>query len=131
LSAKRRPDSGGELKNFYFFITNLIIAIFIAGSVYADTTYVIKRGDNPSRLAKKFKVSPLEIIKANNLNPDRLKPGTKITIPSRKRKTPSKDKLVQTNGDELRNRIQNSLTTWPVISGGFFLHVVKGRYFHL
>ena len=117
------------MKNFYFFITNLIIAIFIAGSVYADTTYVIKRGDNPSRLAKKFKVSPLEIIKANNLNPDRLKPGTKITIPSKKRKTPSKDKLVQTNGDELKKEqdTRNSPDNiQPVIhQEDSSLHVVK------
>ncbi len=117
------------MKNFYFFIANLIIAIFIAGSVYADTTYVIKRGDNPSRLAKKFKVRPMEIIKANNLNPDRLNPGTRITIPSKKRKTPSKDELVQTNGDKLEKE-QDTRNfpddTQPVIhQEDSSLHVVK------
>jgi cell wall-associated NlpC family hydrolase len=42
----------------------------------------VKKGDNPSRFAKKFKVSPQDIMRANDLKPHDLRPGDKITIPS-------------------------------------------------
>jgi peptidoglycan endopeptidase LytE len=70
-------------KKFYLFITVFIIAIFISYNIYADTTYTIKKGDNPSRIAKKFKVNVQDIVKNNNLSSNNLKPGTKITIPSK------------------------------------------------
>ena len=73
------------MKSIYLYITALALAIFIADGVYADTTYVIKKGDTPYDLARKFRVSSREIIRANNLNPKSLRPGTKITIPSKGR----------------------------------------------
>jgi peptidoglycan endopeptidase LytE len=72
-------------KNFCLFITVFIIAIFISYNIYADTTYTIKKGDNPSRIAKKFKVNVQDIVKNNNLSSNNLKPGTKITIPSKEK----------------------------------------------
>lgn len=72
-------------KNFCLFITVFIFTIFISYNIYADTTYTIKKGDNPSRIAKKFKVNVQDIVKNNNLSSNNLKPGTKITIPSKKK----------------------------------------------
>jgi len=70
-------------KNFCLFITVFIFTIFISYNIYADTTYTIKKGDNPSRIAKKFKVNVQDIVKNNNLSSNNLKPGTKIIIPSK------------------------------------------------
>ena len=91
------------MKNMYLFIVNIVLATFIAGTVYADTTYVIKKGDNPSNLAKKYNVSPQEIIKTNRLKADSLKPGTRITIPSKKKETSSKNKIAKAKERKLKN----------------------------
>lgn len=79
------------MRSFYFFIANFILAIFISGTVYADTVYTIKKGDSPYSIAKKFKVSPRDIMKANNLKPGNLKPGAKITVPSDKKEPSNKN----------------------------------------
>ncbi len=75
--------SGGGMRRSIFLFTLVIVIVFLfAGTSNAYTTYVIKKGDNPYDIAKKFKVKPQDIIKANNLAPRNLKPGVKITIPS-------------------------------------------------
>jgi peptidoglycan endopeptidase LytE len=81
------------MRRLYIFIVILTLAIFIAGNIYANTTYTIKKGDNPYKIAKKFKVKTQDIVKVNNLKPYNLKPGTKITIPSSKKEAPHKNKL--------------------------------------
>jgi cell wall-associated NlpC family hydrolase len=73
-----------SMKKLSILVTTLIVTIFITGTIYADTTYIIKKGDNPSNIAKKFKTNPQDILKANNINPKNMKPGTRITIPSGK-----------------------------------------------
>jgi len=72
------------LRILYLLFVHLVLAICLSGSVKADTTYVVKKGDNPSTIAKKFNVATKVILAANDINPRYLKPGTKITIPSDK-----------------------------------------------
>jgi LysM repeat protein len=81
------------MRRLYIFIVILTLTTFISGNIYASRTYIIKKGDTPSRIAKKFKVRTQDIIKVNNLRPDNLKPGTKITIPVSKKEAPHKNKL--------------------------------------
>ena len=81
------------MRRLYLFIVILILATFITGNIYANTTYTIKKGDNPYKIAKKFKVKTQDIVKVNNLKPDKLKPGMKITIPLAKNVSHKKDKL--------------------------------------
>jgi cell wall-associated NlpC family hydrolase len=96
------------MRRLYLFTAIFILTIFISGNIYANTTYTIKKGDNPAKIAKKFKVSVQNIIKANNLRPKNLKPGTKITIPSNKKESSNKSKLVQKQDKKLA---QNNLKT--------------------
>ena len=93
------------MRKFYLFFTVSLLAIFISSTVYADTTYTIKKGDNPFKLAKKFKVSANEIIQVNKLRPENLKPGTKIIIPSKQKVSSHKEKLIQKQGKELGHKI--------------------------
>ena len=72
------------MKKLSILVTTLITTIFITGTIYADTKYIIKKGDNPYNIAKKFKINPQDILKANKINPKNMKPGTSITIPSDK-----------------------------------------------
>ncbi len=68
------------------FISTFIVAALIAGISHADTKYTVRKGDNPYTIAKKFRVSPEDIIRANDLDPHRLKPGTRISIPAQVKK---------------------------------------------
>ena len=98
---KRPPDIRRQvLKGIILCIASLVLAVFLAGNVSADTRYVIKKGDNPAKLAKKFKVSSQEIIRVNDLRADNLKPGTKITIPSKKKDVSSK--RAKSKGENLK-----------------------------
>lgn len=73
------------MKKFSILVATLIVAIlFITGTIYADTTYIVKKGDNPYNIAKKFKINPQDILKANEIKPKNMKPGTSIIIPSDK-----------------------------------------------
>jgi len=106
------------MRRLYLFIIILTIAIFISGNVYADTSYIIKKGDNPYNIAKKFKVRTQDIIKVNNLRPNRLKPGTKITIPLTKEVSHKKDKLIQKKEEGRSHETDKINTTKPSFSKG-------------
>ncbi len=80
----------GYMKNACLFIAAVIISVLFSGSSYADITYKVRKGDNPYTIAKKFRVSHTDIMKINAIDPDRLKPGMKITIPSQKKNRPRK-----------------------------------------
>jgi len=91
------------MTKIYLFIVNMALATFFAGTVYADIKYVIKKGDNPSSIARKYNISPQVIIKANGLEADSLKPGTRITIPSKKKEPASKNKIAKSKERTLKN----------------------------
>ncbi len=80
-----------------------ITIIFIADNAHTDTTYIIQKGDNPSTIAKKFNAKIENIISTNNLNPTKLRPGTKIIIPSIEKKPLCRDNLRQTSRTTLDN----------------------------
>jgi len=75
------------VKIFSAFIVSLFITVFVPGIASANITYVVKRGDNPSAIAKKFKVSTRDIVRINHIKPRSLRPGAKIIIPSRSRRS--------------------------------------------
>lgn len=63
----------------------LLVSIFfllMSTRAWAETTYVIKKGDSLYRISKKFKVNIKDIKYVNNLYSDKLMPGTKIIIPA-------------------------------------------------
>ncbi len=74
------------MNRFFLFMSTFIVAVLFAGSGYADTKYTVRKGDNPSTIAKKFGVAPEELIRVNAIDPERLSPGTRITIPPRTKK---------------------------------------------
>jgi peptidoglycan DL-endopeptidase LytE len=80
------------MKGIYLFILSLFITISVSGGAFADTRYTVKKGDNPTSIAKRFNVTAKAVLQANNIKSTNLKPGTKITIPSKKREAFRKDK---------------------------------------
>lgn len=106
------------MKRLCLLVASSVLTVFLSGTLYADTTYTIKKGDNPSIIAKKFKVSSRDLIKANNLKSGSLKPGAKITIPSEK-KTSSHKNAVAVSKRSAKN------TSAGKRHGGSSVHVVK------
>lgn len=49
----------------------------------AATEYTIRKGDNPSSIAKKHKVPLQALLSANKVSPTNMKVGTRITIPTK------------------------------------------------
>lgn len=120
------------MRRFYFLTAVFIgMTFFIAGTIYADTAYIIKKGDNPYTIAKKFKVSPQDIIKANNLRPNHLKPGTKITIPLNKKGSHHKDKLTKKQGKELGHKTNIINPPTPPFSTGGKVEFSEDSSFHV
>jgi len=105
------------MKRLRLLVVSSILTVFLSGTIYADTTYTIKKGDNPSRIAKKFNISSRDLIKANNFKSGSLKPGAKITIPSEK-KTSRKNTVAGS-----KHSAKNISTGKR--NGGSAVHVVK------
>jgi LysM repeat protein len=65
-----------------FFLAALVL--FVAGEPFAGKhkTYVIKKGDTPASVAKKYSIAVDELLRYNNLKPDgTFRLGEKLTIP--------------------------------------------------
>jgi membrane-bound lytic murein transglycosylase D len=43
--------------------------------------YVVRRGDTVARLAKRFQVTPQDLLEANDLSPAQFRPGRRIKVP--------------------------------------------------
>lgn len=65
-------------------ILTLIFAMLFSASVFAQSTYTVKRGDSMWKIAVKHQVGLSEIIAANPQikNPALIYPGQKLTIPT-------------------------------------------------
>ena len=56
-----------------------------AASANAATTYTVRRGDNLSKIAKRFGTTVAAIQKANSMSGTRIDIGDKLKIPARRR----------------------------------------------
>jgi peptidoglycan endopeptidase LytE len=73
--------------NRRFFCTALmtmLLSLFMLSISEANVQYKVKKGDNLSKISKKFKVPVDELREANKLGSDDLSVGKKLTIPSKK-----------------------------------------------
>lgn len=62
----------------------IVFTLFITASwSSAATQYVIRKGDNPSSIAKKHKIRVEALLSANKVSPANMKVGTKIIIPAK------------------------------------------------
>jgi len=64
-------------------LLSALIFSILASAVEADQTYTVKKGDSLYKIAKKFKIDQGKLQEANNLDSIKLKPGARLTIPSR------------------------------------------------
>jgi len=74
------------MRRFYIFILLLLFSLFLPAYTFADTTYVVKKGDSLYKISKKFKVTINDIKNKNKFVSPRIKPGTEIVIPTEDKK---------------------------------------------
>ena len=74
----RRPEAQaarellGEINTEMFFSTDM---------PFGKTEYVVKRGDTLWRIARKLDSTPAVIMRTNNMESDRIRPGERILVP--------------------------------------------------
>jgi peptidoglycan endopeptidase LytE len=73
-------------------LLSIIFSFSMLTIAEANTNYKVKKGDNLSRIAKKFKVPVDKIREANKLESDDLSVGRKLIIPSNKSSKTEKHK---------------------------------------
>jgi LysM repeat protein len=71
------------MKKLLLVLVGAIVVFSTAvGSVYADTTYIVQKGDNLSRIAARFGVSFSALLAANGItNPNLIRIGQTLVIP--------------------------------------------------
>lgn len=74
------------MRRFFVLILLLTCSLLLPAYTFADTMYVVKKGDSLYKISKKFKVSIRGIKNNNELISSRLKPGTEIIIPTKDKK---------------------------------------------
>ena len=70
------------MRRFFLLVLLLSCTFFLSSSAFADTTYRVKKGDSLYKISKKFGISIDEIKIKNEITSSRIKPGTKLCIPT-------------------------------------------------
>ncbi len=108
------------MKKFAIFLVSFICLLFFSENSFADKIYIIKKGDTPTKIAKKFKINVKEILECNKINATNLKPGQKIKIPSISKSAKNKNKSnIKTSRKNSSEEIKS------VAFNNSFIHVVK------
>lgn len=73
----------GFSKKFKSMAVILVTLLYAAFNAFADSTYVVKKGDTLYSISRKYEITVAELRTANNLSEnDVLKEGAKLTIPT-------------------------------------------------
>src|SRR3990170_4253377 len=76
----------GIMKRFCSLILFILFSIFLPAYTFADTTYIVKKGDSLYKISKKLGVPVKDIKTKNNIASNRIKPGIKLQIPEQDKK---------------------------------------------
>ncbi|MCX8022326.1 MAG: LysM peptidoglycan-binding domain-containing protein [Syntrophorhabdaceae bacterium] len=89
-------------KVVYISVCSVFLLFFFSASIlFADTTYVVKKGDNLYSIAKKFKTTADKLKQLNGLKSDKLKLGQQLIVrvdsTNQQRNTPLSSNKTQNN----------------------------------
>jgi cell wall-associated NlpC family hydrolase len=105
------------MKRRYALILYAVLLAAIPLNAAADTMYKVRKGDNLSRIAKRFHVKADTIIEANALESDRLMPGARLTIPSPRPTSRGKRPATEESPQEALSLTEAKEEALPSISG--------------
>lgn len=123
------------MRRFYIFILLLLFSLFLPAYTFADTTYVVKKGDSLYKISKKFKVTINDIKNKNNHISPRIKPGTEIVIPTedKKQDTTHRTSNVKRNSSKPNTEDKASVNpdedeTYYTVKKGDTLSIISRMY---
>lgn len=102
----------------YIVAVSFIIAC-MGANAWADTTYIVRKGDSLYKISKRFKTDVGAITEVNGLASDKLASGTKLIIPSKisGREEPSTANSVVSENIQNINDDLSKFNANPQISG--------------
>jgi len=129
------------MKRFYSLLLFIAFSIFLTTYTFADTTYIVKKGDSLYKISKKLGVPIKDIKTKNNITSNRIKPGIKLQIPEQDKKqdvssdTPHlqpmgvKPKLImpETKDETSVNRAEDITQSYKVKKGDTLLKIAKNN----
>lgn len=74
------------MRRLYVLTLLILFSIFLPAYTFADTTYIVKKGDSLYKISKKLGVPIKDIKTKNNITSHRIKPGIKLQIPEQDKK---------------------------------------------
>ncbi len=113
--------------SFIFFLALLVSA------AYADTSYILKKGDTLRKLAKRYHTTTSAIKRANNLKSGKLSAGTKLVIPdakSRKKRGRAKKTTRTAAASNVSSEKKESSgeATYYTVKKGDTLRAIAGKH---
>ena len=121
-----------KLRSYLVVCAVLLISCPHISGAYG--TYTIKKGDTLYKIAKRFKVGPEVIAEANSLDAHKIKPGTRLMIPSNKqdvtkrsmKTNPSRE--VQACDIREQREIVSQEKQYHTVKKGETLHSIAAKY---
>jgi LysM repeat protein len=74
------------MRRLYVLTLLILFSIFLPAYTFADTTYIVKKGDSLYKISKKLGVPIKDIKTKNNITSNRIKPRIKLQIPEQDKK---------------------------------------------
>jgi cell wall-associated NlpC family hydrolase/competence protein ComGC len=120
------------MSKLYLLIISICLFIILPNYSSAET-YIIKKGDTPAKIAKKYNVNVKKLIEINKLNPKKLELGRKITIPSTTKSTDKKtsDKIKIAKKHQNTNKrdiIKEESKKFYIVKKGDTLYSISKKY---
>lgn len=102
--------------------------MLISTQAWADKTYTVKKGDSLYKISKKFKTKVEAISEANNLESNKLSPGTELIIPSKEAKKVDAAEVAENSSPENtvpQQAVKAEPKTYKVKKGDTLLRIAK------
>ena len=103
-------------KRAVLILAFILFILLFASPAFAQTTYIVQRGDSIWKIAVKYQVGMSEIIAANPQikNPNLIYPGQKITIPSVPTSTQENEVAKLVNAERARAGLPALKVNWQL-----------------
>ena len=123
---EKSSDNQGMKLSKNKILLSVIFSLVFSFYCFADSTYVVKKGETLYSISKKYQLTVAELRAANNLSEnDVLKEGAKLKIPSADIRNAA---ALSTSIDPNPQSVQNNSTVYYTIVAGDTLYRISKNY---